>query len=97
VKRKTVSTSHLHHDALAILHEERRDEDKEDVVEEESGEEAGADLEAGKPQHLQHVHREHHPQQVLILYNIPLVWGKLSKEEEKTGGKVKEKAIKRKE
>ena len=56
---------HLDHDALAILHEERGDEDKEDVVEEEGGEEAGADLEAGQPQHLQHVHREHHAQQVL--------------------------------
>ncbi len=59
------SLSYLDHDALAILHEERRDEDKEYVIEEESGEQTGADLEAGQPQHLQHVHREHHPQQVL--------------------------------
>jgi hypothetical protein len=53
---------YLDHDAFAVLHEEGRDEDKEDVVEEEGREEAGADLQTGQPQHLQHVHREHHSQ-----------------------------------
>ena len=35
---------HLHHDALAALHEQRRDEHEEDVIEEESTQQDGADL-----------------------------------------------------
>ena len=35
---------HLHHDALAALHEQRRDEHEEDVIEEESAQQDGADL-----------------------------------------------------
>ena len=44
--------TNLDHDAFAVLHEEGRDEDEEDVVEEEGGKQAGADLQTWQPQHL---------------------------------------------
>ena len=45
--------TYLDHDTLAVLHDEGSDEDKENVVEEEGGEKAGADFEARQAQHLQ--------------------------------------------
>ena len=60
-----VTCGHLHHHALAALHEERSDEHEEDIVEEESTQQNGADLEAWKSEDLQHVDTEHDAQDVL--------------------------------
>ncbi len=43
---------YLDHDTLSVLHEERRDENEEDVVEEQSGEQACTDLQARQTQYL---------------------------------------------
>ncbi len=43
------------------LCDERSDEDEEDVVNEESGQEDGADLKAGQPKDFQHVDAEKKP------------------------------------
>ena len=42
----------FHHDTLAFRHEERSDEHKEYVVEEEGGEEDCANFQAGKTKNL---------------------------------------------
>lgn len=43
---------YLDHDTLPVLHEERSDENEEDVVEEQSGEQACTDLQARQTQYL---------------------------------------------
>ena len=60
-----VSSGHLHHHALAVLHEQRGDEHEEDVVEEQGTQQDCADFQAGQSEHLQHVNTEHDPEDVL--------------------------------
>ena len=49
-----MSGGHLHHDALPSLHEERSDEDEENVVEKESAQQDGADLQTWESENFQH-------------------------------------------
>ena len=59
-----VPRGHLHHHALPG-HEQRGDEHKEDIVEEEGAEEDCADFEAGQAKDLEHVNTEHDTEEVL--------------------------------
>ena len=48
------SNGHLHHNALAVLREQRGDEYEEDVVDEQCTQQDCADFQAGQSEHLQH-------------------------------------------
>ena len=60
-----VTSRHLHHHALPALHEQRSDEDEENIIEEECAQEDGADLQARQSEDFQHVDTEHDAQDVL--------------------------------
>ena len=59
------SNGHLHHNALAVLREQRGDEYEEDVVDEQCTQQDCADFQAGQSEHLQHENTEHDCEDIL--------------------------------
>jgi hypothetical protein len=60
----TATTRHVHHDALSVWHEERSDEDHEDVIGDESAQEEGRHTPVGQHHDLQDHGHEEAPQDI---------------------------------